>query len=150
MAYIVVPKPLVPVVGQALFYAGQEPPLHVEAALADFIEEGHFFKHIRRMRATYKRRQAAFVTALRRHLGDRLPVERPPGGMQLVLRLPERIRAEEISVAAAAAGLHARPLSMYALTDAVPNALHLGFAAIPDQRIDPATAILADTILPRA
>ena len=52
-----------------------------------------------------------------------------------------------ISLSAATHGLHVRPVSMYALTDRAPNALHLGFAAIPDRKIEPFTETLASTIL---
>ncbi len=146
-AYAVVPRSLIPVFKEAIYNCGQEPPLHVQAALADFINDGHFFSHIRRMRQLYKRRQVGFVESLIRHMGDRIPVERPPGGMQLVLNLPNEIPAAAASASAAAHGLHARPLEIYSLTGMVPNALFLGFTAIPDQQIDPATKTLANAIL---
>lgn len=146
-AYVVVPRFLIPVFREAIHNMGREPPLHVQAALADFINDGHFFTHIRRMRQIYKRRQASFVDSLKRHMGDRIPVERPPGGMQLVLNLPDEIPAAAASASAAAHGVHARPLKLYAHTGAAPNALFLGFTAIPDQRIDPETKTLASAIL---
>jgi GntR family transcriptional regulator/MocR family aminotransferase len=88
-AYVVVPRSLISAFRQAIFFAGQEPSLHIQSALAEFIHEGHFFSHIRRMRRVYKRRQASFVTTLARELGDLIPIERPAGGMQLSLTLPE-------------------------------------------------------------
>ncbi|MEM7225882.1 MAG: PLP-dependent aminotransferase family protein [Pseudomonadota bacterium] len=145
-AYVVVPRPLIPVFGEAVYNGGQEPPLHIQAALAEFINDGHFFTHIRRMRQVYKRRQASFVDSLKRHVGNRIPVERPPGGMQLVLNLPDEVPEAAASAAAAAHGLHARPLGIYSLAGTAPNALFLGFAAVPDQRIDPATKTLASAI----
>jgi GntR family transcriptional regulator/MocR family aminotransferase len=146
-AYVVVPRPLISAFRQAVYFAGQEPALHIQAALADFISEGHFSAHVRRMRRVYKRRQSIFVEALVRGLGSQIPVVRPPGGMQMSLILPKEYKAEEVSLSAAAAGLHARPLAIYASTDAAPNALHLGYAAIPDRRIEPATEALAAAIL---
>jgi len=146
-AYIVVPPSLVAVFRKALYYAGQEPPLHVQAALADFIGEGHFSAHIRRMRRVYKRRQGAVVDGLFKRIGHCIPVERPPGGMQMALALPPDYRAADVSQAAARAGLHVRPLGLYSLTDPSPNAVHLGFAAIPDRAIAPAAETLADAIL---
>jgi GntR family transcriptional regulator/MocR family aminotransferase len=68
-AYVVVPRPLISAFRQAIYFAGQEPALHVQAALAEFISEGYFFSHIRRMRRIYKRRQARFVETLDRELG---------------------------------------------------------------------------------
>ena len=146
-AYIVVPKSLIRLVRHTVFCSGQEPPLHIQAALAEFIREGYFFSHIRRMRRIYKRRQAMFAEALARHLANQIPVVRPPGGMQMMLPLPNDILAERVSRHAAAAGIHARPLNMYALTDTAPNALHLGFAAVSERQIEPAAKALADAIL---
>lgn len=148
--YIVVPKSLVTMFRKALYYAGQEPPLHIQAAIADFIVEGHFAAHIRRMRRVYKRRQSALVDELIRHIGRRISVERPPGGMQMALRLPDEYRAKAVSRAAASAGIHVRPLSLYAITQPAPNALHLGFAAVPDRSIAPAAELLANAILESA
>jgi len=145
-AYIVVPKSLIPLVRHAVFCSGQEPPLHIQATLAEFIREGYFFSHIRRMRRVYKRRRTIFVEALKRYLGDRMPIEPPPGGMQLALPLPEGISAGCVSRHAVAVGLHVRAINMYALTDTAPNALHLGFAAVPDHQIDPATKALAEAV----
>jgi GntR family transcriptional regulator/MocR family aminotransferase len=145
-AYVVVPRPLISAFRQAIYFAGQEPALHVQAALAEFISEGYFFSHIRRMRRIYKRRQARFVETLDRELGGQIPVNRPPGGMQLSLRLPENVSAVEVSRLAAAAGIHARPLAIYSQTESSPNGLHLGYAAVPDHQIEPATKKLADAI----
>lgn len=146
IGYVVVPRRLTSLFRHAVYFAAQEPALHLQAALAKFIEDGHFFAHIRRMRQLYKRRQAHFVEALVRELGDLLPVERPAGGMQLMLSLPERHAAEAVSRLAADAGLQARPVQAYAMTGGAPNALHLGFAAVPDRRIDAYTRQLADAI----
>ena len=57
---------------------------HVQAALADFLREGHLRAHIRRMGAVYAPRMAATVAALRRHCSDVLSVGDGGGGLQLV------------------------------------------------------------------
>jgi GntR family transcriptional regulator/MocR family aminotransferase len=147
VGYIVVPQSLVAVFRKALYYAGQEPPLHVQAALADFIHDGHFSAHIRKMRRVYKRRQGAVVDELFKHIGHRIPVERPPGGMQMALTLPPEYRAADVSQAAARAGLHVRSFDLYSHADSAPNALHLGFAAVSDRGIRPAAEALANAIL---
>jgi len=99
------------------------------------------------MRRVYKRRQSTMVDELDKRIGHRMPVEPPPGGMQMSLTLPPEYPAAEVSRNAAAAGLHARPLSLYCLADNAPNALHLGFAAVPDRAIAPAAEALANAIL---
>jgi GntR family transcriptional regulator / MocR family aminotransferase len=99
------------------------------------------------MRRVYKRRQGAVVDGLFKRIGHRIPVERPPGGMQMALALPPDHRAADVSRAAARAGLHVRQLALYSLADPAPNAVHLGFAAVPDRTIAAATEALANAIL---
>jgi hypothetical protein len=67
--------------------------------------------------------------------------------MQLSLVLPGECPATAVSLSAGAAGLYAKPFSISALTNAVPNALHLGFAAVPERLIDPSAKTLASIIL---
>lgn len=146
IGYVVVPPDLINLFRQSLFYAGQEPALHIQAALTQFILDGYFYSHIRRMRRIYRRRQAKFVDALSRYLRKGIPVIRPPGGMQMALTLPDELKAEVVSQAAAGFGLHVRPIGIYAITERAPNALHLGFAAVPDRRIQSETQKLANAI----
>ncbi len=78
-AYVVVPRALIPAFQQAVYFAGQEPALHIQTTLNQFIQESYLFSHIRRMRRVYKRRQRRFVESLARHLGDWITIQRPPG-----------------------------------------------------------------------
>jgi GntR family transcriptional regulator / MocR family aminotransferase len=55
--------------------------------LADFIDQGHFARHIRRMRALYAERSAAFVAAIRDAFKDRLDLRPEEGGLGMVARL---------------------------------------------------------------
>jgi GntR family transcriptional regulator/MocR family aminotransferase len=83
VAYAVLPAWLVPEASAALRLRGAVVPVHVQAALADFLREGYLRAHIRRMSAVYAARMAATVTALRRHCGHALYVGDGAGGLQL-------------------------------------------------------------------
>jgi GntR family transcriptional regulator/MocR family aminotransferase len=126
--------------------AGQEPALHLQAALADFISNGHYAVHIRKARTIYRRRQGLLVDALNHHLDGIVALSPPPGGMGLLLGLPPDIPAIRVQTLAAREGLHARAVSYYALKAEPPNALHLGFAPLADRLIEPAAARLAAII----
>lgn len=54
---------------------------------AEFIREGHFERHVRRMRRVYARRHSALIEALDRHLGDRAAVVGEPAGLHAVVRV---------------------------------------------------------------
>ena len=58
--------------------------------MTDFIREGHFARHIRRMRMLYAQRRAALVQAIEKHMGGKLEVVGAEAGMHLVALLPPR------------------------------------------------------------
>ena len=146
VGFLVVPERLAHDVAIAVHLSGQEPVLHVQAALADFIMQGHYAAHIQRARGVYRRRQKLLVDTLNKHLDGILTVSQPAGGMNLLVRLPPEIPALTVQARAAAEELHARAVSYYALKAEAPNALHLGFAPLLDRSIEPAAASLAHVI----
>ena len=83
VAYAVVPSRLVATVETAQRLRGAVVPVHIQAALADFIGEGRFRAHLRHMNAVYAERMTAVVRALNRHCGAWLDVGEGNGGQQL-------------------------------------------------------------------
>ena len=129
-----------------MFQRGLEPPLCVQAALADLLAEGDFTRHVVRMRKLYARRRDLLVAALRAAFGARMHVDCPPGGLQLIATLPDDIPAAEVARRAAAAGIVARPIANWYVDQPAPNALQLGFAAVPEPEIAPGVARLRAAI----
>jgi GntR family transcriptional regulator/MocR family aminotransferase len=135
-AYLVVPSDLGGQFERAVYQHGVEPALHVQAALADFLADGHFARHVTRMRKLYGQRRTLLVRALKDAFGDRLRIACPAGGLQITAGLPEGVAALQVARRAAAADLVARPMSAYQVDGAAPEALHLGFAAVPSGEIE--------------
>ena len=125
---------------------GQEPSLHLQAALADFISNGHYAVHIGKARAIYRRRQELLVNTLNRNLDGIVALSPPLGGMNFLVMLPPDISALKVQTLAASDGLHARAVEYYALELEPPNGLHLGFASLPDRDIEAAAERLAAII----
>ena len=146
VAFLIVPSALADLAAHATFLARHEPTLHVQAALADFIVQGHYARHIRHARKIYRRRQGLLVDAINHHLAGVASLERPSGGMQVILPLPADAPASMVQESAAAAHLHVRALTLYADRAIPPNALQLGFAAVPEHRIEPAVRRLGEVI----
>lgn len=80
IGYIIAPANLVARVRRAKWLADRYTPVPEQAALADFIAEGHLERHIRRMRRIYGGRRDALVESLQRHFGDSSPDSRRRGG----------------------------------------------------------------------
>src|SRR5262249_1719595 len=102
VGYVIVPRALAKRMERAVFLAGREPTLHVQAALCDFIEQGHYAAHIRRARSVYRRRQRLLVDALNHYLEGIVAISPPPGSMHIVVPLPSEIPAMHLQSLAAA------------------------------------------------
>jgi GntR family transcriptional regulator/MocR family aminotransferase len=119
------------------------PPLLEQLALADFLVEGYFARHIRRMRQLYKERRDVLVEALTRELGTRLEVTVPEAGMHLVVWLPSGMSAQAAAQRAAASGLHILPISHFSLRPLQRDGLVLGFASASPQELRAGVHMLA-------
>jgi GntR family transcriptional regulator/MocR family aminotransferase len=135
LGYLVAPPDLVDAFVAARALADRHSPGIEQAALADFIAEGHFARHLRRMRALYAARQAALVDAARRELAGLLTVPEAHAGMHVVGWLPDGVDDVAAADRAAAHGVETVPLSAYALGRPVHRGLLLGYAAVDEAAI---------------
>lgn len=87
-----------------------EPTLY-QAALADFLNEGHFARHVRQTRQLYAERRGALVAALREEFGREVEILGAEAGMHVVMTLPRRLPDVRIATRAAAERLWLWPLS---------------------------------------
>lgn len=83
VAYAIVPRAMIGMAMDYLRHRGGTVPIHVQAALADFIDEGHLRAQVRRMRAVYAERMAAMVSALQEHCHKLFDMGPEAGGLQL-------------------------------------------------------------------
>ncbi|GAB1619860.1 PLP-dependent aminotransferase family protein [Pseudomonas sp. NGC7] len=128
LAYLVVPQAQVAAferVGRALFAAGS--PSITQALVAQFVAEGHFARHIQRMRRLYNERRALTIEALERSLPKGMQMERSPGGMHLVLRLPEDVSDTALAEQVLARGMSVQALSRWAASSQRQSGLLLSF-----------------------
>ena len=131
LAYLVAPPDIVDAVVAARALGDGHPPVQSQAALTDFITEGHFGAHVRQMRALYQERRDALVDAL--SAGLRGPVRLGPvdAGMHVALTLRRGADDRAIAAAADAAGLAVDHLSRHYLGRATSRGLLLGFTGSP-------------------
>jgi len=140
LGFVVLPRELVEPFRRARSVVDGHSPVSEQAVLAEFIADGHFARHIRRMRVLYGERQAVLVDAARRELAGALDVTPLDVGMHLVGWLPARADDVAIAERAAAGGVHVYPLSRCAADegrhppDRRPGLL-LGYAALTPAQI---------------
>ena len=139
LAYAVVPERAVERVGRVAHSMNAGSPTLLQASAADFIRQGYFARHLKRMRALYGERRMLIVHALEQAFGERLIVDLPPGGIQFAVRFPAGPDGpvDDVAVAARAreAGLAVLPLSIWYANGRArrtPRGLVMGFANIAD------------------
>jgi GntR family transcriptional regulator/MocR family aminotransferase len=144
--YAIVPGDMVEVFEKAQRHCGQIAPAPLQNALAEFISDGHFAAHIRKMTRVYRGRRDRLVQMLDAAAGHALKIVPPAGGMQLLAYLDPRRNDVDIADRLAKVGVTARPLSRHftgAITD---QGLLLGFAAWNEREIDAGAAIIGGVI----
>jgi GntR family transcriptional regulator / MocR family aminotransferase len=136
LGYVVVPESYVEIFEQAQRHSGQLSAVPVQDALAEFIADGHFAAHIRKMSRLYRIRRDHLVQALNAAAGDRLRIVPPSGGMQLVASLGIKVDDHDVAARLAAHGVAARPLSPHFVGRVTDRGLFLGFAAWNEAEIE--------------
>lgn len=143
LAYLVVPAALADAFVDAHLCLGVCASLLNQAVLTEFMAEGHFVRHIRRMRRLYAARQAALVEAAAGQLSGLLEVQTRETGLDLVGWLPQGVDDWAVSRRAAAYGVQALPLSSFSREATTQGGLLLGFAAVDVQEMPAAVRQLA-------
>ena len=136
VGYTVVPESLVETFERAQRHTGQLVSATLQNALSEFMEEGAYAAHIRRMTRIYRGRRDRMVQALTQETRDTFAIDPPAGGMQLLARCRRRQDDRSLCARLAEAGVTARPLSSHFIGKATQHGLFLGFAAWTDEEID--------------
>jgi GntR family transcriptional regulator / MocR family aminotransferase len=132
---MIVPPDLVDAFLAARALSDRHSPVLDQAAVADFIGDGHFARHIRRMRALYAERQGILVEAATVELAGLLEVQPAEAGMHLVGWLRKGMDDVEVSRRAAAHGVEVPPLSMYSVHALQRGGILLGYTAVGEKEI---------------
>jgi GntR family transcriptional regulator/MocR family aminotransferase len=117
-------------------------PALSQLALADFLGEGHFARHLRRMRAVYLNRRAALLDGLERHCAGRLTLLNADGGLHAATVLPAGSDDVAVVERMDRHGLTATALSTCYTGPARRNGLLLGFGGFGERRLVEATRAL--------
>jgi GntR family transcriptional regulator/MocR family aminotransferase len=127
LGYMVIPADLVEHFISVRVAMDIFPPYLHQEAITDFIREGHFARHIRRMRLLYSERRTALVKSIREQFGSSLEIHGTQAGMHLAVTLPKGLSDREIATKAARNGLWLWPLSPSYLGEVPRQGFILGF-----------------------
>lgn len=133
LAYLLVPNSQVERFEQVTQILAAGSPALTQAIVAAFITEGHFARHIQRMRRLYAERREATAAGLERALGKHVRIDRKPGGMHLILQLQGKRSDRRLAGRMREVGLYAEALSDWTKGGGGVSALLVNFTNVESQ-----------------
>jgi GntR family transcriptional regulator / MocR family aminotransferase len=135
LGYVVVPKDLVDAFASARDATDVFSSTLFQAVMTDFIREGHFARHLRKMRMLYMDRRATLVDAIAKEAGGKLEVIGAEAGMHLVALLPKGVNDVAVVQRAAKVGISVMPLSFCYAKLPARGGLILGYGGADPRQI---------------
>ena len=149
LGFIILPERLVEEFAAARSLVDLHPPTLDQAILAEFITEGHFGHHLRRMRQTYAERIDVLKTAADKHLDGVLDVVHAGAGIRTLGWLKTWKSDRDAAQQAQKLGLEVTPLSLFTTKHEQPPALMLGFAGCNPAELRRGISVIATALRSR-
>jgi GntR family transcriptional regulator/MocR family aminotransferase len=135
LGYLVVPPEMVDLFAAAQSVSTHHPPIPGQAVLCDFIREGHFARHIRRMREVYAERLGVLLQAASKELRGLIEISNVEAGLQTIGTLHAGFSADKLVEQAAKKEVELKSLSRYYSGKKAMNGIVLGFAAVEPKEL---------------
>ena len=149
LGFMVLPERLVEPFVSARSFVDRHPPTLDQAILAEFITEGHFGHHVRRMRQTYAERIEVLKTSADKHLNGILDLVHAGAGIRTLGWLKTWKSDHDAAQQAQKFGLEVAPLSSFTAKYQQPAALMLGFASCNPAELRRGVSVLATALRSR-
>jgi len=146
VGYVVVPRPLLDKFVESRFAFDLFTPTLYQRSLAEFLREGHFARHLRRMRSAYLERRDALLRGLARDCGDLVQVHNSDAGLHLAVLLRQGADDHDVALHLGQRGVAASSLSNSYAGPVRRQGLLLGFGCADPQRLRAATRILGEVL----
>ena len=134
LAYVVAPVSAVPRFQAASSNLNAGCPYLFQAAIADFIADGHFSRHLKKMRLLYAERRAVTSRVFQEVLGERIRIDLQPGGLHVLAKLAAHEDDVMLADRIRSTGLAMHPLSRWYIHAQPQQGLLLGFANVADEK----------------
>jgi GntR family transcriptional regulator/MocR family aminotransferase len=135
LAYLVVPPPLVQTYEEAKAFAGAPLPPHLQNAIAQFIDEGHVDRHIKRLRNLYDQRRQVLLDELAAKLPKKVSVSGAESGVFVLARVETKMSTAEFVNRARKAGVGLMDTAVFYAGKAQKNEYILGFGSLNERQI---------------
>ena len=146
LGFMIAPPAIVELLSRARSFAGRAPSAAEQAALADFITEGDYARHLRRLQSLYDDRRSALHAEVRRQLAGAVTDIRSGNALQSVAWLAPSLSDRAIAEEAALRDIQVAALSTYTVRTDLSPALILGYGSTPAGQMSSAVSQLAEAV----
>jgi len=146
LGFMLVPPSLVDTFEKVSAAFVQGVPTSAQAVVAEFIEEGHFATHIRRMRRVYEERHACLCEAARSELAGMLEIVPTESGLHTIGRLAGHLSEIAVARAVASRGVVVSPIARFSIEPIEMSGLVLGFGGVKPPEIKRGVAVLNEVL----
>ena len=141
--FIVTPTWAKQAISNAKLHSDWHNPELIQRAVAEFINQGHLFRHIHKMRAIYRKRYEALLTAISRHCADKLRVIPIHGGVHVTAILHDNYDAEVVAEKASLQGVSLTTIKHFSSGEPYTKRLIFGIGCIRSEDIEVAIEVIA-------
>ncbi|MFJ7665429.1 PLP-dependent aminotransferase family protein [Lysinibacillus sp. NPDC097162] len=137
VAYFVLPPKLLATYNDVFNYYSSTVPRFDQHIVANFMRDGHFSKHLNRMRKVYRKKHEKLTTILENY-STQIKITGEQAGMHILLNVQHELSEKQLQHSANAAGIGIYPLSDYRLDEDTASQAQflLGFGGIPVHEIE--------------
>lgn len=146
LGYVVLPPSLVDPFHKAMRLVDRGAPTLTQAAVADFINEGHFERHLQRLRKEYGQRRRSLVQTIEESIGDSVSYSKVEAGLHVMLFLPPGIDEDVLIKEVARLGVGVYPGKPYHLEQPASPSILLGFSGLNSDEICEGVARISDAL----
>jgi GntR family transcriptional regulator/MocR family aminotransferase len=146
LGYLIMPKQIINRFENTISRFGIKAAVPAQRALAHFMEDGDFYRHIRKSRRIYSERRKLLIELLHSKLNDFIQFDDHQAGMQLTIKFRTDINDQEISELAKRQGVHVSPLSSQYHGKPAQSGLIMGFCGFNEIEIRDTMTKLVDII----
>lgn len=141
ISYMVLPISLIKIYQEDFFFYAQTVSRIDQNILKEFLNRGHWEKHIQKMKVVYRKKRDVLITAISKYFPESVEVIGQDSGLHLTLRLNNGMTEQEAIDQAAKFGIKVNSVSEYGENDG--QTVLLGFAVLSIEQIKAAVKLLA-------
>jgi GntR family transcriptional regulator/MocR family aminotransferase len=146
LGFLLAPPALVDTLHSVMWKVLHGVPTCVQAVVAEFIDEGHFASHLRRMRRIYAERHDVLCEAARQRLAGLFDIVPSQSGLHTIGHLAAGLSERDVSEAAAKRNITASPIRRFSIAPVPVRGLVLGFGGIGPAAIEAGVDVLGQVL----